>query len=93
MKVTGKERELGCRIQGQKDSLSSWFTLLSVQTFYADIMQMFSGPCSSKSGGVCCLWEWNLHRLSCLNTRKRVKGTEWEEGEKERHGEDGEEIR
>lgn len=51
------ERELGCGIQGQKDSLSSWFTLLSVQTFYADIMQMFSGPCSSKSGGVCCLWE------------------------------------
>lgn len=57
MKVTGKERELGCGIQGQKDSLSSWFALLSVQTFYADIMQMFSGPCSSKSGGVCCLWE------------------------------------
>lgn len=51
MKVTGKERELGCGIQGQKDSLSSWFTLLSVQTFYADIMQMFSGPCSRKSGG------------------------------------------
>lgn len=58
MKVTGKERELACGIQGQKDSLSSWFTLLSVQTFYADIMQMFSGPCSSKLEGVSAFF-WN----------------------------------
>lgn len=45
MKVMTKE---AVQVKAKKDSLSSWLTLLPVRTLYADIMQMFSGPCSWK---------------------------------------------
>lgn len=48
MKVMGKE---AVRVKAIKDSLSSWLTLLPTRTLYADIMQMFSDPCSCKLAG------------------------------------------
>lgn len=48
MKVMGKE---AVRVKAIKDSLSSWLTLLPTRTLYADIMQMFSDPCSCKLVG------------------------------------------